>query len=301
MLNQSCINWTLYWKVKKDTEFTSVTFNQESYQRAKKHYEQWGVGKYYFGMGSKYFQLAELGSILQGIDIIPDLQQGHHEVTKKQIAHDEKIKTCQEKRAETIHNIFYEAAKGALAPATLSKAPEGITSDDLGILLHKFDKISETVLGFEQAYDRIEYYKKLPFWERQYTYLTQGLGESLAGTTSADVDQLVEWISYWGTWGFVIGSLAFPAVGWISVTTMATAAAGKEVLFDVGLAYFQAAPLAFAELETVSGMYRDLLILYGIAYIGFYVEKVALNLLENETSRDALDNWTIRTDGLGDY
>jgi hypothetical protein len=258
-------------------------------------------------MGSKYLQLTEQGAKLQGINVIPlippqhpSLQKRQDEETKKRLS-DEMSKPYQEKRAEIIHTIFYEAAKGALAPGTLSTAPEGITSQDLGTLRESLTAISSAVQGFEQAYDRIAYYQKLPFWERQYTYFTNGMGEALAGTTSADTDQLIEWMSYWGTWGFVIGSLAFPAAGIVSWTTMATVSAGKELFSDVGLAYFQAGPLSHAELETVSGMYRDLLILFGIAYIGFFVEKITFGQISRLETFDPLYRSTLNVDGLYDY
>lgn len=272
-VNQSCINWALYWKIKVTAEEKTITFPDEAFERAKVQYSSWGIEPAYFGAGSCYLQLAELGAILQGINVIPDLRSDHHETTKKQVVSHLK-KTLQEKRTEVITRIFSTAAKGALAPESLSNAPEGVTSSDLDLLFRAYNEIAETVQGYEQAQEREEYYRNLPFFERQVTYLTSGLGEALVGTNTADTNQLVDWISYWGTWGFILGSLAFPAVGWVSLTTMATMAAGKDFIFDIGLSFFQAAPLTHVELEVVSGMYRDLLILFAIAYIGFYSEKI---------------------------
>lgn len=306
MINQACINWRLYWETWKgpQTEVISELFNKETYEKVKGQYGQWGVSEYYFGMGSNYFLLAEQGETLQKIDIIPlipprheDIHKRQDEDTKKRIL-EQMMKPSQEERVNIINSIFYEAAKGALAPGTLSTAPEGITSADLGKLNESLNVISGSVQGFEQAYDRLEYYKQLPFLERQYTYFTNGLGEALAGTTSADADQLIEWISYWGTWGFVIGSFVFPAYKVVSWTTMATVSAGKELFGDVGLAYFQAGPLAHAELETVSGMYRDLLILFGIAYIGFFVEKVEFGQILKLETFDPNYRSTLGPDGL---
>lgn len=306
MLNQACINWAFYWndltKVKK--EVISELFNKETYEKVKKQYGQWGVSDYYFGVGSKYIQLAEQGANLQNINIIPLIPPRHEDLHKRQDKEikkrilDEMIKPSQDERVNIINSIFYEAAKGALAPGSLTTAPEGITSRDLGKLNEFLNAISSSVQGFEQAYDRLEYYKKMPFLERQYTYFTNGLGEALAGKTSADDDQLIEWITYWGTWGFVIGSLVFPAVGWVSWSRMAAVSAGKELFGDVGLAYFQAGPIAHAELETVSGMYRDLLILFGIAYMGFFVEKVDFDQILKLETYDPSFRSTLSPDGL---
>ena len=186
---------------------------------------------------------------------------------------------------------------GSLDPSTLIKAPD-VTSEDLGILRSYLNTISENVLSFEQAFARAESLTQLPFYQRWYRYVTEDLGSAMEGGTSADVDQVIEWFAWVGSIAFMICSITLPIFKVVKAGTMVVMVAKKD-LIDIFTAAIRFITSCFSTLDVVSGYYRDLLVLFGIAYIGFYEEDVAFeSMIKKTPGPDPDSEWRTHIRGM---
>jgi len=262
-------------------------FSEGSVGKVRGQLQKWNCTEDYFGMGSKYRQISNLAEKLykKPLEPIPSkevIPQKRNEITSDFEKND--------KRNDIISHVFFQAVIGSLDPATLIKAPD-LKSEDIGILRSHLDTISANVLSFEQAFARAESLTQLPLHQRWYRYLTEDLGSAMEGGTSADIDQVIEWFAWVGSIAFMICSITLPIFNAVKAGTMVVMVAKKD-LIDIFTAAIRFITSCFSTLDVVSGYYRDLLVLFGIAYIGFYEEDVAFeSIMKKTTGPDPYPVW----------
>lgn len=262
-------------------------FSDESVRKVREQLSKWNCTEDYFGMGSKYRQISDLTEKLYKKPLEPILSKELIPQKRDAITSDfEK----NEKRTDIISNVFHQAVIGSLEPATLIKAPD-VTSEDLGILRSHLNTISGNVLSFEQAFARAESLTQLPFYQRWYRYVTEDLGSAMEGGTSADVDQVIEWFAWVGSIVFMICSIILPIAKVVKAGTMAVMVAKKD-LIDIFTSAVRFITSCFSTMDGVSGYYRDLLVLFGITYIGFYEDEVVFeSIMKKTTEPDPYSAW----------
>jgi len=257
-------------------------FSDESVSKVKEHLKKYECNEKYFGMDSKVDQISELAEKLYKKPLEPILSKEMIPQKRNEILSDfEK----NDKRNDIISNVFHQAVIGSLGPDTLVKAPD-VTAEDLGVLRSHLNTISENVLSFEQAFARAESLKQLPFYQRWYRYVTEDLGSAMEGGTSADADQVIEWFAWVGSIAFMICSIILPIFKVVQAGTMALRVAQKDII-DIFTSAIRFIASCFSTLDVVSNYYRDLLVLFGITYIGFYEGDVEFeSILKRTTEPD---------------